>query len=322
MKASIPAETGKPPQAKTLGLVSSGRRLDAVSIAALRSFVTVVEVGGFSAASRQLGIAVSTVSKHIDTLEGRLHATFFLRTTRRLSLTEYGTRFYEYCREAINQVEEAVDQTFNPQEIRGRLRVVAPPAFTRCVLSPALPTFLESHPNLHVELKVTTASFDFLQNQVDVAIKTMIDQQHGGRVQEIGKAPSVLCASPAYIDRFGMPRRPAELRDHQCLLGVNSPYSERWRFKVKREIIELPIRGVFTADTGDVLRHACLHGLGISGFYMFHVRRDLETGLLVRVLEDFEPDGGSIYAVTPQNKFVPKNTSVFVDYVRSLCREL
>ena len=127
MKASIPAETGKPPQAKTLGLVSSGRRLDAVSIAALRSFVTVVEVGGFSAASRQLGIAVSTVSKHIDTLEGRLHATFFLRTTRRLSLTEYGTRFYEYCREAINQVEEAVDQTFNPQEIRGRLRVVAPP---------------------------------------------------------------------------------------------------------------------------------------------------------------------------------------------------
>jgi DNA-binding transcriptional LysR family regulator len=298
------------------------RRLDAVSIASLRNFASVVETGSFSAASRQLGIAVSTVSKHVDVLEGRLRTTFFLRTTRRLNLTEDGSRFYEYCREALNQVEEAVDQTFNPQEIRGRLRVVAPPSFTSCILSPALPGFLGNHPNLHLELRVTTASLDMLRDQIDVAVRMTAESGSGVRMEQIGKAPSVLCASPAYIERSGMPKRPVDLRDHQCLLGINSPYGDRWRFRVKREILELPMRGAFASDTGDVLKHACISGLGVCGFYFFHVKGDLEAGRLVRVLEEFEADDGGVYAATPPNRFVPRNTAAFIEFVRSLCRTL
>ena len=298
------------------------RRLDSVAIAALRSFVAVVEANSFSAASRNLGFAVSTVSKHIDTLEHRLSTKLFARSTRRLNLTESGAALYEHCRVALDSVDNAVEQTFGATTISGTVRVVAPPSFTHCILSAALPAFLAQHPQVSVDLKVTTATVDLLRDRVDVAIRMTPTSGSGGTLECIGKAPSALCASPGYLARYGVPKVPAELAQHRCLAGVNSPYSERWPFKVGAEVVEVPVRSAFTSDTGEILRHACLHDLGIAGFYLFHIQPELDAGRLVRVLQEYEVGDGQVFALLPSGRFMPRATAEFLRFIRVVCAGL
>jgi LysR family transcriptional regulator, regulator for bpeEF and oprC len=297
------------------------RRFDAIPVAAFRSFVAVVEAGGFSAASRQLGLAVSTVSKHVDMLEARLRTSLVLRTTRRVTITEAGTEFYEQCRVMLDRLDEVAEANFAPNELRGHLRVVAPPSFTSCILAPALPHFLSRHPNLRVDLRVTTAEVDFLRDGIDLAVR-MTDASTGSdRLERIGPAPSILCASPDYLARFGTPRRPEDLKAHRCFSGISSPYGERWQFRIGQDTVFVPIRSVFASDTGDVLRAACLDGLGIGGFYEFHVRRDLEAGRLVRVLGEFQADVSSLCVALPGERYTPSKTSAFLSFLIELWQE-
>ena len=312
--AGRPADTALP--------LPGARRLDSVPIAALRSFVAVVEANSFSAASRNLGSAVSTVSKHVDTLEHRLGTTLFARSTRRLNLTESGAALYEHCRVALDSVDHAVEQTFGATIVSGTVRVVAPPSFTHCILSAALPAFLAQHPQVSVDLKVTTATVDLLRDRVDVAIRMMPSSCSGGTLERIGKAPSVLCASPGYLARYGVPRVPEDLARHRCLAGVNSPYSERWPFKVGAQLFEVPIHSAFTSDTGEMLRHACLHDLGIAGFYLFHIQPELDAGRLVRVLQEYEVGDGQVYALMPAGRFMPRATAEFLRFIRGVCGAL
>ncbi len=291
------------------------RRFDAIPVAAFRSFVTVVEAGGFSTASRQLGLAVSTVSKHVDMLEARLRTSLVLRTTRRVTVTEAGTEFYEQCRLVLDRLDEVAEANFAPNELRGHLRVVAPPSFTSCILAPALPRFLSRHPNLRIDLRVTTAEVDFLRDGVDLAVRMTDAHANSDRIERIGPAPSLLCASPAYIARFGTPQRPEDLTAHRCLSGISSPYGERWQFRVGHDSVFVPIRSVFASDTGEVLRAACLDGLGIAGFYEFHVRGDLEAGRLVRVLGEFQADVSSLCAILPGGRYTPSKTSAFLSFL-------
>ena len=300
----------------------AGRRLDSVSVAALRSFVVLVECGSFSRTAEQLGSAVSTVSKHVDLLEHRLSTALFIRNTRRLSLTDSGSALYAQCRTALDSVDEAVDQTFGATEIRGSLRVVAPPSFTHCILGPALPQFLAEHPALSVELKVTTAHVDLMRERVDVAIRMTADNLGGHRMTRLGRAPSTLCASPAYLAQHGEPRAPTDLVQHRCLAGINSPFSETWRFRVGRRIVEIPSHARFTSDTGEVLRHACVQGLGIGGFYVFHIQPELDAGRLVRVLAGYDVDDGHVFAMTPATRFTPRATDALVRFVSGLCAGL
>lgn len=296
--------------------VARSRRLDSIPVAAFRSFATVVETGGFAAASRELKLAVSTVSKHVDVIEDRLRSNLFLRTTRRVTLTDAGSSLYKQCRLVLDQLDDAVESNLRPDELRGRLRVVSPPSFTRCVLSPALPTFLQRHPELRVELRVTTANFEFLRDGVDLAIRMMLHHVSSDQVEHIATAPSVLCASPEYLKRVGTPRRPEELASHRCLGGINSPYSESWRFKIGDELVDLPVKCNFICDTGDVLREACLRGMGIAGFYGFHVEEDISARRLVPLLSEFQADVSSVYAVRPSARYASPSVQAFTSFVR------
>lgn len=298
--------------------ISRSRRFDSVPIAAFRSFVTVVETGGFAPASRELKLAVSTVSKHVETLETRLKTNLLLRTTRRVTLTDAGSSLYKQCRSVLDQLDDVVENNLRPGELRGRLRIVSPPSFTSRILSPALPDFLKQHPELQVELRVTTANVEFLRDGVDLAIRMMLDQVSSDQVQRIGTAPSILCASPEYLTQFGVPQRPADLVAHRCLGGISSPYSENWRFKVEDEIVDLPVKCCFLADTGDVLRDACLRGLGVAGFYEFHIEDEIRTGRLVPVLKQFQADVSSVYVVRPSSRYATPSVLSFISFLRGL----
>ena len=306
------------PRKQRILQISRSQRFDSVPIAAFRSFATVAETGGFAPASRDLRIAVSTVSKHVDMLEARLKTNLLLRTTRRVSLTDAGASFYQHCKSVLDQLDDVVESNLGPNELRGRLRIVSPPSFTSRILSPALPEFLRRHPELRVELRVTTAHLEFLQNGVDAAIRMIPDQPGSSDSVRIGAAPSVLCASPDYLAEHGTPVRPDDLIHHACLGGISSPYGEAWPFKVKNEVISQPIKSRFLSDTGDVLRDACIRGLGIAGFYAFHVEDELKAGRLVPVLQRFQADVSSIYIVRPSARYVSSSVRAFTDFVREL----
>ncbi|WP_166652284.1 LysR family transcriptional regulator [Enterovirga rhinocerotis] len=294
---------------------------DAVPIAAFRSFVAVVEAGGFSAAARHRGVAVSTISKHVGMLEACLRTDLTLRTTRRVSVTEAGSDFYEQCRQMLDRLDETVEASLPSSELRGRLSLIAPPSFTRCILAPALPRFLASHPDLHVEVRVTPAPPDFLRDGVDLAVRMTDTHAGGDRVERIGPAPSVLCASPGYLARHGVPERPEDLSAHRCLGGLSSPYGERWLFKVERDLVAVPIRSVFSTDMGDLLREACLSDLGIGGFYDFHVKDDVAAGRLVPVLGTFQADVSALYVVVPGTRYASSKTTAFVSFLRETWRQ-
>lgn len=303
---------------KTILEISRSHRFDSVPIAAFRSFAAVAETGGFAPASRDLRLAVSTVSKHVDILETRLKINLLLRTTRRVALTDAGADFYRHCKSVLDQLDDVIESNLGPDELRGRLRIVSPPSFTSRILSPALPEFARRHPELRIELRVTTANLEFLQHGVDAAIRMMPDHQASSESVRIGTAPSVLCASPGYLAQHGTPQHPDDLAMHACLGGISSPYGESWRFRLKDHLIEQPISSRFLSDTGDVLRDACIDGLGIAGFYAFHVQDDLKAGRLVAILQSFQADVSAVYVVRPSARYVSSSVRAFTDFVRDL----
>lgn len=303
-------------------LAPLSRRFDSVPVAAFRSYATVVETGSFSAAARQIGVSVSTISKHVDMIEARLQLTLLLRTTRRMTVTEAGREFHEQCRRVLDRLDAVTEARLTPTGLAGQLSLIAAPSFARCVLSPALPRFLAAHPNLCVEVQVRTAPANFLKEGIDLAIRMTKIHSRSDRLEWIGPAPSALYASPDYLARHGTPRHPDALIDHQCLRGLNSPYDDKWLFKVDGEPMSFPIVPAFSSDMGDVLRDACLAGFGIAGFYGFHVREEVAAGRLVPVLTDYQADVSALYAVVPIGRYTPAKTTAFLAFLRELARDL
>lgn len=297
------------------------RRLDSVSVAAIRSFVSVVDLGGFSRAAKDLGIAVSTVSKHIEVLEERLQTTILNRSTRRITLSDAGYLFYENCRLVMERLDDAAQKSLSRTVLGGRLRVVAPPSFTSCILSPALPAFLAMHPELRVELSVTTADVDFLKDGIDLAIRMLPPNNVGDHIDLIGEVHSLLCAAPSYLDNYGVPKLPSDLERHRCLGGINSPYGELWQFKIDGKIINLPVKCMFLTDTGDVLKHACLNGLGIAGFYNYHIKDDVLAGNVIPVLTEYRAAVSSIFIVRPLSRYPSAACEAFTEFVREICHQ-
>ncbi|ADU35146.1 transcriptional regulator, LysR family [Variovorax paradoxus EPS] len=299
--------------------MKSAHSLDFASIAVLRSFATVVERGGFSPAAKQLGLAPSTMSKHIRALETGLRVALIHRTTRTFDITPSGQRFYERCKGILREIDQASLLAEPATVLKGELRVVASPSFTASVLLPGLPAFMTSHPELMIDLRVGSAQVDLIREGVDVWITLEPAQRNKAPSIKLARNNCVVCASPAYLERHGIPESPGDLKRHAGLLGYGSPYAEEWPFLVGRQVKRYPIRKAFASDNGDALRSCCLEGLGLGGFYAFHVAADLEAGRLVEVLSSYRANPGGVHAIVPHRHYMSPGARAFIEFVRSLC---
>ncbi|TAM83282.1 MAG: LysR family transcriptional regulator [Candidimonas sp.] len=290
--------------------------LDTISLSALRIFVTVYECQSFSAAARQLQLAPSTVSKHVELLERGLGNVLILRSTRKLHVTEAGTLFYRHCKAALESVDGAsAALTGVGHELSGSLRIVAPPSFTAHVLTPHLVSFMTRHPRVAVEITVSSVEVDLVKEGMDMAI--VMDNQRSGKIPSIVIGPNRVrvCASPAYIERHGRPKVPDDLARHRCLCGIGSQYHDRWPFLVGKHVKRVAVNRIFTSNVGDMLRACCLAGLGIAGLYAFHVDEDIAQGRLVELLADYRADIGTIRAIIPHRRIVPPNARAFLEFL-------
>lgn len=292
--------------------------LDHASILSLRTLIAVAEAQSFSAAARQLRLSPSVVTNQILSLERSVGVALFHRTTRRVAITEAGERFYRRCVAIVREIEQTLSAVAPDGVQGGHLRVTAPPSFALSALGPNLATFLARHPQISIDLMVTSAVPNMIADRIDVMF--VLREELDSKLPHFRIAPSgrAFCASPDYLARHGSPGTPADLARHRCLANMVAGAAERWTFKVGRTRRQIQVNAQMLADNGEVLRMACLDGAGIGNFYRFHVRDDLDNGRLVEVLGAYQPNSNFIYAVTPHREMVLPQVELFVGFVRSI----
>jgi DNA-binding transcriptional LysR family regulator len=282
-------------------------------------FVRAVEAGSFSGAAQRLGIAKSIVSRRIGSLEARLGASLFHRTTRRLSLTEIGLAYVERARRILADVAEADDVARRLQgELKGKLRVAAPMSFGWRHLSPAVAEFLTAHPHLDIDLDLNDRRIDLVSEGYDLSIRidTLPDSSLIART--LAPCRHVVCASPAYLAARGVPAKPSDLvaQDHDCLIYSNRPASEQWRFRMDGDWKEAPIKARrLGVNNGEVLRDAAIAGLGLIVLPTFIVSEAVAAGTLTVVLADYEAIDPSIHAIWPPNRQLSAKVRALVDFL-------
>jgi DNA-binding transcriptional LysR family regulator len=280
--------------------------------AAMLLFAEVIESGGMSEAARRLGVSKASVSRQLAALEQRLGAQLLRRTTRRMSLTEIGELFYARCQRVAEEAEAAERSVGAMQaEPRGEIRLAAPMSFGHLEIAPRLPAFLARHPKVRIHLDLTDRKVDLVREKFDLSVRVSAQLPESSYVQrKLCAIHIAVCAAPAYLARHGAPRRPEQLRDHNCLGYVPPP--ERWTFSRGRRI---PTGGNLSIDNGDALRRVALLGHGIVYLPDFLVADDLRAGRLVRLLADHVDLTGGAYALYPANRHPAPKVRALIDHL-------
>lgn len=289
------------------------------SLSNIEAFVRAVEDGGFTRAARKLDITASAVSRRIARLEEELGVRLFQRTTRALRLTEDGREFYARCQRVLAELSEAKEALSRSRSRpTGRLRVETPQVIGQLVLTPALPRFLAAYPGIELHLTLRDEVVDPITEGADVLIRMgpLADSRLVAR--KLGMARLVAVAAPAYLERHGTPRTPADLARHPCLGFLREGVTTEWRFQGAHGPTRFEPRGAFHVSQGATLRDAAVMGLGIAWLMDFMVARELASGALVTVLDAYACEERPIHALHPASRHLPSRVRVFLDFIKTL----
>ncbi len=286
-------------------------------LTAMVVFAQVVEAASFSGAARRLGISKSSVSKHVAQLEDRLGAQLLHRTTRRLSLTEAGRAFYERCAQIVREVEEAELEVGRSHAApQGLLKVNAPMSFGQLRLAPVLAEFLARHPRVRVEMTLDDRVVNTIEGGFDVTIRVAPALADSSLIaRRLAPNRVVVCGAPDYLARRGVPRTPADLVQHECLLYTYLSSRDAWHFVGPEGDEWVTVAGSFRANNGDVLREAALAGLGLVQLPSFIVGPDLARGSLEAVLVPYEDRSTAIWALYSPTRHLSAKVRAFVDFL-------
>lgn len=290
-------------------------------------YVKVVEMGSFTAVANHLDSTVGNVSRAVSALENILDTRLLQRSTRRLSVTDAGRRFYERCIKILADLESAEAEASNAAlEPRGTLRVHCVPGLARHLVTAAVLTYRQQFPEVTVDLLLSQRMPNLLEDQLDVSIliaRTLPDSAYVS--QKIGVSHCVLVASPEYLARHGVPATPDELCDHQCLLlGTVDYVRDEWQLKSKSgDVTFVPTGPGFSVNDMDAMAFALCEGAGIGLLAGFSAIDDLQSGKLVRVLPDYHTYERNVYAVYTSRQFVDAKITRFIETLKlQVCCQL
>jgi DNA-binding transcriptional LysR family regulator len=283
----------------------------------MRVFAQVVEAKSFSAAAEQLGMSKSLASRHVSALERALSVKLLNRTTRKLSLTEGGALFYEHCARIVQEAELAEQRLTQVQaEPAGLVKVTAAPAFAIRHVLPALTEFHQRYPKIQVKLFCSNRPVDLGDAGFDLGIRVSFAPAAHLVARKLAVNRSVLCASPAYVERHGMPRRIEDLRRHECVLFPPLAPKGIWTFQRDGRKHSVPVSGAFETDEVDAVRAAVVAGLGISPLPVYMVADALRDGQLLPLLRRFQllPES-AIYLVYLPNRTLSSRVRALIDFL-------
>ncbi len=283
----------------------------------MRVFAQVVEAKSFSAAAEKLGMSKSLASRHVSALERSLSAKLLNRSTRKLSLTEAGAVFYEHCARIVQEAELAEERLTRTQaEPAGLVKLTAVQAFAVRHVLPALAEFHQKYPKIQVRLSCSNRALDLGEEGFDLGIRVAFDPAPDLVARKLAANRSVLCASPAYLERHGTPRRIEDLRKHDCVLFPPLAPKGRWTLRRGRRNHSVPIAGAFETDDMDAVRAAVAAGLGIGILPLYMVGDALRQKRLVPLLRQFQvvPES-AIYLVYLPNRTLSSRVRALIDFL-------
>jgi DNA-binding transcriptional LysR family regulator len=287
-------------------------------LSAMAMFVRVVEEGSFSAAAEAAGVSATMAGKQIRLIEERLGARLLHRTTRRQRLTEVGRLYYERCKQVLADVELADASAGELQaDPRGLVRIVSPVTFGSRRLMPALADYAARHPAVSVDLALDNRTVDMAEEGYELAILVGAVRDHNLVALPLQPYRRLMAASPAYLQRHGMPLHPQELSAHACLGLSYWRRNDHWRLRGPGGECEVAVSGNLSADNGDALRTAALCGAGLVLQPEVMLADDIAAGRLVQVLPEWQPTPSPMYLVyAPDRRPTAKLRSV-IDFLLS-----
>lgn len=291
------------------------------NLTSIAVFVRIAETLSFKAAANQLGMSGPAVSKAIARLEQHLGARLLHRTTRSVALTADGLAFLERCRRILEDVQEAEELlTSRRLNLRGRLRVQMPLGFGRHVILPEMSRFLESYPELSVEVDLSDRVVDFADEGLDLAVRIGPVTDTRLIAKKIYGIRFVTCASPSYLAKHGTPRKPEDLARHQCL-----PYwmpqigkHREWPFAQHGVRFETVVSGRLNVNNSEALVDAAIAGEGICSVATFLAVDAVKSGKLKVVLKDFVTEGPPVSAVYLPSRHLSARVRAFLDFLATV----
>lgn len=284
---------------------------------AIPAFVAVVKGGGFSPAARALGVSKSAVSKRINQLEQQLGVRLLYRTTRKLSLTEAGERYFEHAEQALRAASQAEDAVAQLQgEPQGKLKISSPMSFGRLHIAPLIPKILKRYPKLDIELMMDDRPVDLVADGIDIAIRSSFGGLPDSALVARKLAPlrQAVFASPDYGQAHPLPRTPADLTEHNCILFSYSRDANVWTFEHDGTAETVEVTGSYRVNNSEAILAAVLEGIGVGRLPTFVAGPLVKSGQLVDLFPTHRIPDHTLYAVFPERQYLPAKVRVFLEF--------
>lgn len=280
----------------------------------MNSFIAVAEEGTYTAAGKRLGKTTPLISTHISQLEELLDVRLITRSTRSMQLTPTGQSYYEEAKKVLDDIAtlEARVRKEN-QNLVGRLRISAPVTFGEQVLMPFIAKMVEENPQLNVELMLNDRYVDIVAEGFDTAIRIGQLEDSALIARRIGSIRMLLCASPTFIERHGMPESPTDLQTLPCVFDTNFRQGNRWSFTQKGKTVEVAPNVIARVNSAVAAARMATTGLAITYAPDFAVKNELEDGSLIEILSEYCQSDVPINMIYPHRKHLSAKVSTFVE---------
>lgn len=291
-------------------------------LAAMRTYVAIVDSGSLTAAADALDRSQPTVVRTLAALESHLGARLLQRTTRRMSLTPAGSQYLERCRQVITDVDEA-ERAVNQDDSdpSGFLRITAPVQFGRLHIAPLLTRFLHRHPRVSADLLLLDRNVDIVDEGIDLALRIGALPDSGLIALPVCNVRRVVCASPALLQRIDAPTKPAQLAQMPCVRLQNYARSGIWVFGNSKEETAVKVAGPLSCNHVAAAIDACVDGAGFGQFLSYQVQAELRSGRLERILIPFEPPPIPVNLLYAEARFAPARQRLLSVFLRSELRK-
>jgi DNA-binding transcriptional LysR family regulator len=277
------------------------------SLSGVAMFVTVARAGTFTQAAAELGITKSAVGKSIARLEERLELKLFHRSTRRVTLTADGEAYFSSCSLAVDEILKAEEALSNNQgEPSGKLRIDMPVAYGRTIVTPILFDLAARHPRFEFSATFNDHLIDPIEEGVDLLIRFgKVPPSSGNLIlRRIGTQRQIVCGSPSYLKKYGVPSTPSELTSHHCITVFQRAHQPYWNFSDGASDIDqrIAVPSTYAINDGDSVVEAACHHLGLCQMPEFMVQKHLDAGALIEVLRNFVPSDSEVNALWPKSR--------------------
>jgi LysR family transcriptional regulator, regulator for bpeEF and oprC len=292
----------------------------------LMVFLRSAQLQSFSEAARQLSMSPSAVSRAVARLEEDLGIRLLQRTTRSLTLTEDGTKFYQRCQQIIDELEAVELEVKQSQsKPKGTLRLNFSVALGKMYIAPRLAELAQQYPDLVFSVSFSDRLSDLIEEGIDATVRVGSGTDSRLVMQVLGTAYPITCAAPSYLQQAGVPKTPEALSQYRCVNFI-LPQSGReinWKFQVKGQAVTLPVQSYLQFDYAEALLEAAIAGAGIIQAPKYIVAAAIQAGKLKPILTNYASKEGTIIAIVyPQKKYLSAKVRVFIEFMTTLMEDL